>query len=206
MEKQIQELTDKLYREGVERGNAQAEQIVAEARTQANATLLKAKSDADALLAAARKQADELRKNTENELRLYAGQTLEAVKSAITDALTDRVAAEAARSATDDKAFMQQLILKLVATWGEQEQLVVETEDAEALRAVLAKEAKALLDGGLRIEQVNGRKHSFAVQPADGSYKVVFGEEEFAELFKDFLRPALVEMLYKKDDASGLLK
>lgn len=203
MEKQIQELTDKLYHEGVERGNAQAEQIVAEAQTEANAILLKARGEADALLAAARKQADELRKNTENELRLYAGQAVEAVKSALTDVLTDRVATEAARSVADDKAFMQQLILRLVTSWGEKEQLTIETADADALRAVLAKEAKALLDAGLRIEQVNGRKHSFAVQPADGAYKIVFGEDEFAELFRDFLRPALAEMLYKKDSAHG---
>ena len=196
MEKQIQQLTDKLYQEGVERGRAEAEQIVAAAKSEANSIVLKARNDAAAVAADAKKQADELRQNTINELRLYAGQTVEAAKTAITDALTNRVATEAAAAAMDDKAFLQKLILKLVATWGEKEELVVETEDALALRALFAKEAKALLDKGVKIEEVNGRKHSFAVQPADGAYKVVFGEQEFAELFKDFLRPALVEMLF----------
>ena len=42
----------------------------------------------------------------------------------------------------------------------------------------------------------NGIKTLFTVSPADGSYKVNFGEEEFMNYFKAFLRPQLVEMLF----------
>ena len=59
-----------------------------------------------------------------------------------------------------------------------------------------AAQAKALLDKGVKIEQVNGNKTLFTVSPADGSYKVNFGEEEFMNYFKEFLRPQLVEMLF----------
>ena len=55
---------------------------------------------------------------------------------------------------------------------------------------------KALLDKGVTIQQVNGIKTLFTVSPADGSYKVNFGEEEFMNYFKAFLRPQLVEMLF----------
>ena len=40
------------------------------------------------------------------------------------------------------------------------------------------------------------KKASFSIIPADGSYKVTFGEDEFIEFFKEFLRPQLVEMLF----------
>ena len=53
-----------------------------------------------------------------------------------------------------------------------------------------------MLDKGVKIEQVNGIKTLFSVSPADGSYKVNFGEEEFMNYFKEFLRPQLVEMLF----------
>lgn len=46
--------------------------------------------------------------------------------------------------------------------------------------------AKALLDKGVRIEQVNGIKTLFTVSPASGAYKVNFGEEEFMNYFKEF--------------------
>ena len=58
--------------------------------------------------------------------------------------------------------------------------------------------AKTLLDKGIKIEQVNGMKSDFAVSPADGSYKITFGEAEFVNYFKNFLRPQLVELLFSK--------
>ena len=45
-------------------------------------------------------------------------------------------------------------------------------------------------------EEVNGMKALFSISPADGSYKVNFGEEEFENYFKEFLRPQLVKMLF----------
>ena len=49
---------------------------------------------------------------------------------------------------------------------------------------------------GVTIEKVNGIKTLFTISPADGSYKINFGEEEFMNYFKEFLRPQLVEMLF----------
>ena len=73
---------------------------------------------------------------------------------------------------------------------------MISTEDAKSLKALFAKKAKALLDKGVAINEVNGQKTLFTVQPADGSYKVNFGEAEFEEYFKNFLRPQLVEMIF----------
>ena len=47
------------------------------------------------------------------------------------------------------------------------------------MKAYFEANAKALLNKGYNIEQVNGKKASFSIVPADGSYKVTFGEEEF---------------------------
>ena len=48
----------------------------------------------------------------------------------------------------------------------------------------------------MKIEKVSGHDASFTIAPADGSYKVSFGEDEFVSFFKEFLRPGLVEMLF----------
>ncbi len=76
------------------------------------------------------------------------------------------------------------------------EPIVISTADAEGLKKYFAAKAKELLDKGVKIEQVNGTKHFSRISPADGSYKVNFGEEEFMNYFKEFLRPQLVEMLF----------
>ena len=86
--------------------------------------------------------------------------------------------------------------MEAVEKWAADEAVVISTSEADALKAYFASNAKALLDKGVKIEQVNGNKTLFTISPADGSYKVNFGEEEFENYFKDFLRPQLVEMLF----------
>ena len=56
--------------------------------------------------------------------------------------------------------------------------------------------AKNLLDKEVTIKQVNGIKTLFSVSPADGSYKVNFGNDEFMNFFKAFLRPQLAQTLF----------
>ena len=95
-----------------------------------------------------------------------------------------------------DKDYLNAFIVALASKWSVDEPIVISTADAESLKKYFAAHAKALLDKGVKIEQVNGIKTLFTVSPADGSYKVNFGEEEFMNYFKAFLRPQLVEMLF----------
>lgn len=70
MENKIQELTDKIYREGVEKGNEEAQRLVSEAQAQAEKLIEDAKKQAESILAEAKKSADELNENTKSELKL----------------------------------------------------------------------------------------------------------------------------------------
>ena len=162
MDTKIQELTDKIYKEGVEKGNEEAGRIIAEANAQKDTILKDAEAEAKRIVAAAEKQAAELKKNTEAELKLFATQSVEALKSEVTNLITGDIASSNVKAALMDPAYMQ----------------------------------KVILEQGYKIEKVSGKKASFSIIPADGSYKVTFGEDEFIEFFKEFLRPQLVEMLF----------
>ena len=198
MDKKIQELTEKIYQEGVEKGNSQATQIIADATAKAQTIESDAKKQAEKIIADAQKQASELKQNTISELKMYAGQSVEALKSEVTNLLTDKLAGSAVEAAMSDKEFMQNVILALVSEWSKKEELVIEAEDSAELMKFLELKAKDLLSGGVRIEQVNGKKTEFSVSPADGSYKITFGENEFVNYFKEFLRPQLIELLFSK--------
>ena len=196
MENKIQELAEKLLKEGVEAGQSEAEKIIAEAKEKAAAIIEAAKAEAADINSQAKKDAASLNENTKSEIKMYAAQALNALKSEVANVVGDKVVKEATAKVAGDKDFMNQFILKLAEKWGAQEDIVISTEDAASLKAVFAKEAKALLDKGVKIEQVNGQKSAFTIQPADGSYKVNFGEAEFTEYFKNFLRPQLVDMIF----------
>lgn len=196
MESKIQELTNKLLAEGVDKGKAEAEKIVSAAKEESAKIISDAQSQAAAIVAAAKKEADTLGENTKSELKMYSSQALSALKTDVVNVLTDASIKEVVSGLVADKDFMNQFILKLAEKWGAQEDIVISTEDAESLKAVFAAKTKALLDKGVKIEGVHGQKALFSIQPADGSYKVNFGEEEFENYFKSFLRPQLVEMLF----------
>ncbi|MDO5572128.1 MAG: hypothetical protein Q4F97_11810 [Bacteroidales bacterium] len=198
MDTKIQELTDKIFKEGVEKGNVQAQEILSDAKKKAAAVEAEAKAKAEEIITQAKKDALELKTNTISELQLYAGQAVEALKSEIATLVSDKLSENAVAQAMDDKSFMQQVILALVSEWGKKEDLVIDTEDASVLTSFFEAKAKELLNAGVKINQVNGLKSQFTISPADGSYKITFGEEEFVNYFKAFLRPQLVELLFSK--------
>ncbi|MDR1676083.1 MAG: hypothetical protein LBR86_06420 [Tannerella sp.] len=196
MDVKIQELTDKIYREGVEKGQEEAGRLVSEAGAQKQAILKEAEDAAKQIVEAAEKQAAEWKKNTEAELKLFAAQAVEALKSEVANLITGKIVSENIKPAVADKTFMQQVMLEIAREWVKQDGLVIRTADAQALTAYFEGNAKELLNRGVQIEKVNGKDTSFTIAPADESYKVTFGEEEFMAFFKEFLRPQLVEILF----------
>ncbi len=195
MEK-IKQLTEKLFHEGVEKGEAEAQRIIAEAKAEAQRIIEAAKGQAAEIEASAKKQAQDLDSNTKNELRLYTTQALNALKSEVANAVTGSIVSESVSEMVGQKDFLGQFTVALASQWAENEPVVIGAAEAENLKAYFGAKAKALLDKGVKIEKVNDVNTLFTIQPADGSYKVNFGKEEFESYFKAFLRPQLVEMLF----------
>ena len=106
----LSELTDKIYAEGVEKGKEQASAIVAEAEQKAADIIAAAEKKAAQTLEAAKAAAAELDKNTRSELKLYAEQSVNAIKTEVTNLLTDKLAADSVKAATADAKFMQKII------------------------------------------------------------------------------------------------
>ena len=192
----LSEITEKIYAEGVEKGNAQAQEIVAQANEKAAAIIAEAEKKAAALVAEAESKSADLDKKTRAELKLYAEQSVNAVKTEIVNLLSDQIAADSVKAATADAKFMQGLIAKLAEQMAKDGEVLVEAKDAEALKKYFAANAKALLDKGVKIAEVKGIKTDFTVQPAKGGYKLAFGDAEFIAYFIEMLRPQLVEMLF----------
>jgi V/A-type H+-transporting ATPase subunit E len=182
----------------VEKGNEEAQRLVANAQEESKRIVEEAKKEANAILEAARKSAGELADNTKSELRLFAGQSVNALKSEIASLVSDKVVSDAVKGFTGDKDYFNAFVVSLASKWSAEEPIVISTKDADSLKQYFLKNAKELLDKGVEIRQVNGIKTLFSVSPANGAYKVNFGEEEFMSYFKAFLRPQLVEMLFEK--------
>ncbi len=181
MNTKLQELTDKIYLEGVEKGNTEAKAIVEKAEKEAAAIVAKAA---------------ELSKNTQSELKLFAQQSVNALKTEITNLINGVIVSDSIKAATADKAFMQNTILTLVEAWAKNQDVIIEAKDAKSLTEYFASNAKALLNKGVKITEANNIKADFTITPQKEGYKITFGDEEFLAYFKEFLRPKLLEMLF----------
>ena len=192
----LEELTEKIYAEGVEKGNQEAQEIIARAEEKAAQIIAAAEQTAKNRVAEAEQKAAELDKNTRSELRMFAEQSVNALRTEVTNLLTGRIAQDNVKAATQDPKFMQQVILKMAETMAKDGHVAIEAKDAEALNNYFAQNAKALLDKGVSIEQVKGLKTDFQIRAGKGGYKLAFGNDEFVAYFKEFLRPGLAEMLF----------
>lgn len=197
MDDKIKQLTDKILAEGVEKGKQQADELLDKAKKESEKILSSAKEQAEILFKEKAKEVDDLTTNTKSELQLAADQTLQAIKSAIADHLSEKLSTLATEAATRDEDFIKELLLRLVSKWSPEESVTIETADAKALEDYFKSHAKQLLDKGVSLQEVAGRKTSFTLKPEGSGYKVNFGDQEIKELFHSFLRPRLIDLLFQ---------
>ena len=200
MDQKLQELTNKLFEEGVVKGNQEAERIISEATQKAKEIIENANNEANKIIANAGKKSEELTKNTQSELQLASEQIVTALQQEVINLVNGKIVEEAVKPATNDVNFIQQLILTAVQNWAIKQDLlvVVSDSDKKAVEDFFASTAKQLLDKGVKIESANNIKAGFQIGPADGSYKVSFTQDDFINFFKEFIRPKVVELLYGK--------
>ena len=200
MQNKLQELTEKIYQEGVEKGNAEAQQIVEKAKTDAADIIAKSKKEAEAIISEAKKKAGELKTNTESEIKLSGKQALNALKQKIADLVSGEITSITVKEAFD-KDFIKKIIETTLTNWAKSGQnmdlaLLLPAGEEKKLADFFKKEAKQYIDKGITVTYDSTIETGFQIGPKDGSYKVSFTDEDFINFFKKYLRPKLVEMLF----------
>ncbi|MDA3838481.1 MAG: V-type ATP synthase subunit E [Candidatus Delongbacteria bacterium] len=201
MEKKLQELTEKIYSEGVEKAKIEAENIVKDAKEKAAKELSNAQNEAKKIIEDANKKSDEIKRNGESEMKLAAKQALSEVKQKITDIITAGVISENVKTTMDDKDFVKSLIessIKSLSSEGATDLEVILPEDKKSeLAEYLKSNAGKLLKGELVVNLSNEMTSGFKIGPADGSYKMSFTDADFANFFKRYLRPKTTTLLFE---------
>jgi V/A-type H+-transporting ATPase subunit E len=204
MENKIQQLTEKVYREGVEKGEAKAKEIEQGAGEKAKQIVSSAKEEAEKIIADAKKQAEELKKTTESEIALSGQQAIGALKQQITDLIVTKATGEGIAESCIDAAFLKEVILTVAKNWSPQSnetpslEVLLPARKQEELQKTFESSAKSLMKEGITIEYDGAVKTGFRIGPSDGSFKISLTEEDFNEFFKDFLRPRTRSYLFEE--------
>lgn len=200
MEPKLQALLDKIYEEGVAKGEDVAAAIVHEAERKAQKILQEAEQEAKAVRERARRESEELQRNVNSELQLAAEQSLSALKQQITDLITRKAVSEPLRQAFTDQNFIKHTVADVITHWqqGERQGLVLRlpANTSEDLSRYLEAKSRELLDGSLTVDLDGKLTNGFRIGPADGNYLISFTDRDFEAFFLDYLRPRTRELLF----------
>ncbi|MFO8066125.1 MAG: hypothetical protein R6U11_00950 [Bacteroidales bacterium] len=208
MQTKLQELTEKIYSEGVEKANDEAKKIEKDAKEQAEEIVENAKKEAEKIKKDAEKSAEDLRKNSLNELQLASQQAISDIKQNIIKLIQNKTITPEVKAAFKDVEFTQQVINTLIKNWDPKSNdpvsitVLLPEEKKKEFEAFFQKKAKELLDNGLELDFSDSLKAGFKIGPKDGGYLISFTDDDFDNFFKAYLRTRLIEILYddKKED------
>lgn len=202
MQTKLQELTERIYQEGVSKANEEAEKILSDAKKQAEDLIGGARRQADDILKNAEKEAEALHKNSLNELQLAGRQAISDLKQKIANLVETESVQPETKGAFKDPAFTQEMISTIVKNWNPKESenvelsLLLPAGKQKEFEGFFKEKAKGLLDKGLQVSYSDRMKTGFKIGPKEGGYLISFADEDFENFFRAFLRPKLIEMLY----------
>ncbi len=205
MQTKLQELTEKIYQEGVSKAREEGDKLLNTARTEADHILAQANKRADEIVKNAEKQAGELKQNSLNELQLSARQFISDTRQKIVGMLETKAISPEVKGAFKSEDFTRELIQTLVKNWNPKGDAAVDVkvllpaEKQQELEAFFKGKVSQVLGAGVEVAYSDKIAGGFKIGPKDGGYLISFSDDDFDNLFRGYLRPRLVEMLFGKE-------
>jgi V/A-type H+-transporting ATPase subunit E len=200
MQNKLQELTDKLYNEGLSKGKQEGEELLAKAKVQADEIITKAQAEAERILAAAQKQAEEIKTKTASDVKMAASQSIAATKKDIETLIVGKMTGEAVKKALSSADFIKELIQAVAEKFTTEGPVDLNLVLPESLKNDLepfaTKELAKILGAGVEASFSKKVAGGFQIGPKDGGYFVSFTEETFNQLISEYLRPATKKLLF----------
>jgi V/A-type H+-transporting ATPase subunit E len=203
MDIQVQELIDKIKREGVESASEEAARLKSQAEAEAKRIVEAANREAEAVIARGRADAERSEKAGAAALEQASRNLVLAFKTEIQTLLDKIVVREVSASYGEDT--LKSVLPELVKSWagGNQDSLAVLLPEAQLgkLQGYFNEKLAAELKKGLELKADRNLGAGFRIANRDGSAYYDFSAESVAELLSAYLNPRLAEIL--KNTAKG---
>lgn len=201
MQTKLQELTDKIYQEGVQKAREEAEELLVKARKEASEIIEEARREAQRIVDESDRKASENARNVESEIRLASGQAMSALKQSIAQLVTLKVVSPGISALFSNVDFLSALLLKIVGSFAKEGnfdmKVLLSEADHKQMDEFIKNSFAHELNQGLVVEADQRVKGGFKIGPKDGSYLVSFTEEDFKNFFKTYVRAKSSELLFE---------
>lgn len=203
MENKLQQLTQKLYDEGLEKGRAEAERLIAEAKAEAAKIVAEAHTEAGEIVRKSEAKSAEIEKNTLTEIALAGREAVARIKSEVAAVIVAKSAAAGVKAAAMDSDFIKEILISVAKNWNGKDSSKVELKallpesERTKLDAAFEKSTKELLAEGVEVGYSKEVKTGFKVGAKEGGYYISFSDEDFNALLGEYLREKVFQLLYK---------
>ena len=204
MQNKLQELTEKLYSEGLSKGREEAERIKADAQKEAEQIISKAREESEQIISTAHKEAEDIKERILNEVKMSSRQSYTTLRHEIESLISSNALRNPLSEAMNDNALIKDIIRTIVAAFSPQ------SDKAAELSIILPERSKGELDQyitnnitkqlnqGLEIKFDKKVSSGFKIGPKGEGYHISFTDKDFEELVGSYLRPRIREILFEK--------
>lgn len=196
----LQELTDKLFNEGLSKGKAEGEALLAKARKEAEEIVAHANKEAEAIVAKARREAEDLATKVNGDLRMAGAQTLQATRKDIEDLIITKVTDTQVKEALSAPAFIKEIIETVAKNFNAGQAgdlaLVLPESLRSQLEPFVKNELGKILGGNVEASFSKKIAGGFTIGPKDGSYFISLTDDTFRALIGEYLRPTTKKFLF----------
>ena len=200
MQNKLQELTDKLYNEGLSKGREEGEALLAKAKSQAADIVAEAEKKAAEIMTRAEKEAEAYKVKVAGDLKMAASQSVQATRKDIEDLVVFKMTGAATEKALSDEAFVKEVIKAVAEKFNAETAMDLNLVLPETLKSSLEpfvkNELSTILKGQVNASFSKKIAGGFTIGPKDGSYFISLTDETFKELISEYLRPATRKLLF----------
>lgn len=201
MQNKLQELTDKLYNEGLSKGKQEAEQMKANAKNEAAQIIAQAKEEAESIIKKAQEEAAELKSKTENDIKMASSQVFTAVKQQIESAIVTK-SLKSVKESSQDVEFIKSILTSIVTAFNPASSepvaldVILPAEKRAELETFAQEKLASLCKAGLEIQFSKNIAGGFKIGPKGEGYMISFTDKDFENIIAEYLRPKTKELLF----------
>lgn len=200
MSNKLQELTDRLYNEGLSKGKEEGEILLSKARKEADEIIANARKQAEDIVTEAENRAAQLKEKAESDIKMASEQALMATKKDIENLLVNALCTEETEKILSEEKFLKEIILAVAQKFSTQQSedisLVLPASLKSMLEPWVSTELKKALKKEISVDFSKKIKGGFSIGPQNGSWYISMSDESFKALISEYLRPVTKKLLF----------
>lgn len=198
MDVQLQELIDKIKKDGVASAETSANEIISNAEKQAKQIIADAESKAESIVSAAKSETARMEKASEDAIKQAARNIILSFRDSVTKELTALVASESEKAYSKD--MLEKLIPDVVKAWAKDTDakdvsVLLSEKDLANMEKNLRAALKAEIEKGLTLKVDKTLANGFRIGVKDGQAFYDFSADALSDLFASYLNPRTAALM-----------